>query len=102
MARVALPRPEHVTEPAIEGIFAWVTEMEGSVYVNSSARITRHSPDCNATENILSFFLDACLTNGSTHGEWHVANIERVRTRFNRYKADVSRPDFVTLNGIKA
>ena len=31
MARVALPKPEHITDPAIEGIFAWVTEMEGSV-----------------------------------------------------------------------
>ncbi len=31
MARVALPKPEHVTDPAVEGIFAWVTEMEGSV-----------------------------------------------------------------------
>lgn len=31
MARVALPRPEHVTDPAVAEIFAWVTEMEGSV-----------------------------------------------------------------------
>ena len=31
MARVALPTPEHVTDPAVEGIFARVTEMEGSV-----------------------------------------------------------------------
>ena len=31
MARVALPKPEHVTDPAVEGILAWVTEMEGSV-----------------------------------------------------------------------
>ena len=31
MARVALPKPEQITDPAIEGIFAWVTEMEGSV-----------------------------------------------------------------------
>ena len=31
MARVALPKPEQVTNPAVEGIFAWVTEMEGSV-----------------------------------------------------------------------
>jgi uncharacterized peroxidase-related enzyme len=31
MTRVALPRPEEITDPAIEGIFAWVTEMEGSV-----------------------------------------------------------------------
>ena len=31
MARVALPRPEQITDPAVEGIFAWVTEMEGSV-----------------------------------------------------------------------
>ena len=31
MARVALPKPEHITDPAIEGIFAWVTEVEGSV-----------------------------------------------------------------------
>ena len=31
MTRVALPKPEQITDPAIEGIFAWVTEMEGSV-----------------------------------------------------------------------
>lgn len=31
MARVALPKPELITDPAVEGIFAWVTEMEGSV-----------------------------------------------------------------------
>jgi len=31
MARVALPKPEHVTDPAVAEIFAWVTEMEGSV-----------------------------------------------------------------------
>ena len=31
MARVALPKPEHVTDPAVESILAWVTEMEGSV-----------------------------------------------------------------------
>jgi len=31
MERVALPKPEHITDPAVEGIFAWVTEMEGSV-----------------------------------------------------------------------
>ena len=31
MARVALPKPEQITDPAVEGIFAWVTEMEGSV-----------------------------------------------------------------------
>ena len=31
MARVALPKPEQTTDPAVEGIFAWVTEMEGSV-----------------------------------------------------------------------
>ena len=31
MARVALPKPEHITDPAVEGIFAWVTEAEGSV-----------------------------------------------------------------------
>ena len=31
MARVALPKPEQATDPAVEGIFAWVTEMEGSV-----------------------------------------------------------------------
>ena len=31
MSRVALPKPEQVTDPAVEGIFAWVTEMEGSV-----------------------------------------------------------------------
>ena len=31
MARVALPKPEHVTDPTVEGILAWVTEMEGSV-----------------------------------------------------------------------
>ena len=31
MARVALPKDEQITDPAVEGIFAWVTEMEGSV-----------------------------------------------------------------------
>ena len=31
MARVALPKPEQITDPAVEGIFAWVTEMEGGV-----------------------------------------------------------------------
>ena len=31
MARVALPKPEQITDSAVEGIFAWVTEMEGSV-----------------------------------------------------------------------
>ena len=31
MARVALPKPEQITDPAVEGIFTWVTEMEGSV-----------------------------------------------------------------------
>ena len=31
MARVALPKPEQITDPTVEGIFAWVTEMEGSV-----------------------------------------------------------------------
>ncbi len=31
MARVALPKPEHLTDPAVAEIFAWVTEMEGSV-----------------------------------------------------------------------
>jgi uncharacterized peroxidase-related enzyme len=31
MARVALTKPEHVTDPAVAEIFAWVTEMEGSV-----------------------------------------------------------------------
>jgi len=31
MARVALPKPAHVTDPAVAEIFAWVTEMEGSV-----------------------------------------------------------------------
>jgi len=31
MARVALPKPQQITDPAVEGIFAWVTEMEGSV-----------------------------------------------------------------------
>ena len=31
MARVALPKPELITDPAVEGIFSWVTEMEGSV-----------------------------------------------------------------------
>ena len=31
MARVALPKPKQITDPAVEGIFAWVTEMEGSV-----------------------------------------------------------------------
>ena len=31
MTRVALPKPEQITDPAVEGIFTWVTEMEGSV-----------------------------------------------------------------------
>ncbi len=31
MPRVALPKPEQITDPAIESIFAWVTEKEGSV-----------------------------------------------------------------------
>ena len=31
MARVALPKPGQITDTAVEGIFAWVTEMEGSV-----------------------------------------------------------------------
>ncbi len=31
MARVALSKPTHFTDPAIEGIFAWVKEMEGNV-----------------------------------------------------------------------
>ena len=31
MARVALPKHEQITDPAVECIFAWVTEMEGSV-----------------------------------------------------------------------
>ena len=31
MTRVALPKPEQITDPAIESIFAWVTEKEGSV-----------------------------------------------------------------------
>ena len=31
MARVALPKDKQITDPAVEGIFAWVTEMEGSV-----------------------------------------------------------------------
>ena len=31
MARVAMPKPQHITDPAVEGIFAWVTEMEGNV-----------------------------------------------------------------------
>ena len=31
MARVARPKPELITDPAVEGIFAWVTEREGSV-----------------------------------------------------------------------
>ena len=31
MARVEIVKPESVDDPAIEGIFAWVTEMEGSV-----------------------------------------------------------------------
>ena len=31
MARVAMHKPQHFTDPAVEGIFAWVTEMEGSV-----------------------------------------------------------------------
>ena len=31
MARVALPKDKQMTDPAVEGIFAWVSEMEGSV-----------------------------------------------------------------------
>ena len=31
MARVAMPKPQHITDPAVKGIFAWVTEMEGNV-----------------------------------------------------------------------
>ena len=31
MARVALPKPDQVTDPAVAEIFEWVTEMEGSV-----------------------------------------------------------------------
>jgi len=31
MARVALKKPQHLTDPEIEGMFAWVTEMEGNV-----------------------------------------------------------------------
>lgn len=31
MARVGLARPTHITDPAIEGIFAWVKKMEGNV-----------------------------------------------------------------------
>ena len=31
MTRVALPKTEQITDPAIESIFAWVTEKEGSV-----------------------------------------------------------------------
>lgn len=31
MARVKIVKPESVDDPAIEGIFAWVTEMEGAV-----------------------------------------------------------------------
>ncbi len=31
MARVEIVKPETVDDPAVEGIFAWVTEMEGSV-----------------------------------------------------------------------
>lgn len=31
MARVKLVKPEHVDDPAVAGIFEWVTEMEGSV-----------------------------------------------------------------------
>jgi uncharacterized peroxidase-related enzyme len=31
MARVRIVRPDHVDDPAVAGIFQWVTEMEGSV-----------------------------------------------------------------------
>jgi len=31
MARVALHKPQQITDPAVAGSFAWVTEMEGSV-----------------------------------------------------------------------
>jgi uncharacterized peroxidase-related enzyme len=26
-----MPKPQHITDPAVKGIFAWVTEMEGNV-----------------------------------------------------------------------
>ncbi|MFU8815828.1 MAG: carboxymuconolactone decarboxylase family protein [Pseudomonadales bacterium] len=31
MARVKIVKPDHVDDPAVAGIFEWVTEMEGSV-----------------------------------------------------------------------
>ena len=31
MARVRLAKPESVEDPAVAGIFEWVTQMEGSV-----------------------------------------------------------------------
>ena len=31
MARVRIAKPENITDPAVAGIFEWVTEMEGSV-----------------------------------------------------------------------
>lgn len=31
MARVKIAKPDHVDDPAVAGIFEWVTEMEGSV-----------------------------------------------------------------------
>jgi len=31
MARVRMAKPENITDPEIQGIFDWVTEMEGSV-----------------------------------------------------------------------
>lgn len=31
MARVSIAKPESIDDPEVEGIFAWVTEMEGSV-----------------------------------------------------------------------
>ena len=31
MARVKIAKPEQVEDPAVQGIFDWVTQMEGSV-----------------------------------------------------------------------
>ncbi|MBT5334682.1 MAG: carboxymuconolactone decarboxylase family protein, partial [Gammaproteobacteria bacterium] len=31
MARVKIAKPDQVDDPAVQGIFDWVTQMEGSV-----------------------------------------------------------------------
>ncbi len=48
MARVPIIKPDNVEDPEIQGIFAWVTEMEGSVpnhfYVE---RVLQSQAGCN-------------------------------------------------------